>query len=298
MSLPRQDGPDKVTGRTRYAGDQVVAGMLYARLVLSPYAHARILHIDTSAARSMPGVVAVFTAATLGMAQGDSLSRAQSPLAQQEVLWCGHPVAVVVGETEAFAEDGAAAVEVDYEPLPAAIEPEAPPAPVSPPAHIYQEVEAAEEIRWLVSRKQPRSRQKKGRRKCQTVPTHDDGQYSRKVSPGRGGGRRNYRTTSVFTESDMEPNRSPLSPVRWVITWCVGPALRDCSVSFSRCQYALAMPEQQIWVEPVPIGGGLAGRNPCLSHWHIVAFCFSCPAMRLVYTRQDELLAGTRLRKW
>src|SRR5438270_10685847 len=124
-SLPRQDGPDKVTGYARYAGDQMLPGMLYARLVTSPYAHARILRIDTSAALSLPGVLAVFTAETLLMAQADALSRAQCPLAQQEVLWCGHPVAVVVGETEALAEDGADAVEVDYEPLPAVIEPEA-----------------------------------------------------------------------------------------------------------------------------------------------------------------------------
>src|SRR5690242_15531719 len=117
-SLPRQDGPDKVTGRARYAGDQVLPGMLFARLVTSPYAHARILQIDASAALSIPGVVAVFTAETLPMAQADPLSRAQCPLAQQEVLWCGHPVALVVGETENLAEDGAAAVEVDYDPLP------------------------------------------------------------------------------------------------------------------------------------------------------------------------------------
>src|SRR3954452_6400774 len=68
-SLPRQDGPDKVTGRARYAGDQALPGMLSARLVTSPYAHARILNIDTSATLSIPGVVAAFTAETLGMAQ-------------------------------------------------------------------------------------------------------------------------------------------------------------------------------------------------------------------------------------
>ena len=65
MSLPRQDGPDKVAGCARYAGDQVVPGMLYARLVLSPYAHARILTIETSTAMAVPEVVAVFTAETL-----------------------------------------------------------------------------------------------------------------------------------------------------------------------------------------------------------------------------------------
>src|SRR5438445_11950310 len=88
-SFPRQDGPDKITGRARYAGDQVLPGMLYARLVTSPYAHARILNINTAAALAVPGVVAVFTSETLGMAQADPLSRAQSPLAQQEVVWCG-----------------------------------------------------------------------------------------------------------------------------------------------------------------------------------------------------------------
>src|SRR5260221_4086901 len=142
MSLPRQDGPDKVTGRTRYAGDQVLPGLLYARLVMSPYAHARILNINASAALSLPGIVAVFTANTLGMAQADPLSRAQSPLAQQEVLWCGHPVAVVVGETEALAEDGAAAVEVDYDPLPVVIDPEGAIRPDSPPVRSHSEISA------------------------------------------------------------------------------------------------------------------------------------------------------------
>src|SRR6266852_4522430 len=142
-SLPRQDGPDKVTGRARYAGDQALPGLLYARLVTSPYAHAYILNIDTSAALAVPGVVAAFSAETLGMAQADPLSRSQTPLAQQEVWWCGHPVAIVVGETEASAEDGAAAVEVDYDPLPVVIDPEAALQPDSPLARSRREAEAA-----------------------------------------------------------------------------------------------------------------------------------------------------------
>src|SRR5437763_12162449 len=124
-SLPRPDGPDKVTGRARYTADQTLPGMLYARLVTSPYAHALILNIDTSAALSVPGVVAVFTSEMLGMADAaDVSSRSQSPLAEQEVLWCGHPVAIVVGETEASARDGADAVEGDYDPLPMVVEPD------------------------------------------------------------------------------------------------------------------------------------------------------------------------------
>src|SRR5215468_8106584 len=141
-SLPRQDGPDKVTGRARYAGDQALPGMLYACLVTSPYAHARFLNVDTSAALSIPGVVAAFTAETLQMAQASLLSRAQSPLAMHEVVWCGHPVAIVVGETEASAEDGAASVEVDYEPLPVVIDPEDALRVDSPPVRFSNETSA------------------------------------------------------------------------------------------------------------------------------------------------------------
>ena len=63
------DGMEKVTGRARYAGDVSLPGMLYARPVLSPYAHARLVSIDTSAARQLPGVVAVL--ARLGVVPRD-----------------------------------------------------------------------------------------------------------------------------------------------------------------------------------------------------------------------------------
>src|SRR5438270_9642399 len=134
----RQDGYDKLVGRTRYAGDLPVAGLLHARLVLSPYAHARIVNIDTSGALAVPGVKAVYTSETLGMANRDSSSRSQSPLAQQEALWCGHPVAIVLAETEAAAEDGVAAVNVEYDPLPPVIDPIAAMQPEAPAARISE----------------------------------------------------------------------------------------------------------------------------------------------------------------
>ncbi len=119
----RQDGYDKLVGRTRYVGDLAFAGLLHARLVLSPYAHARIVSIDTSAALEIPGVKAVYTSETLGISDPESSARTQSPLASKEALWCGHPVAIVLAETEAAAEDGVAAVDVEYEPLEVVIDP-------------------------------------------------------------------------------------------------------------------------------------------------------------------------------
>src|SRR5438128_7809283 len=109
-------------------------GLLHARLVLSPCAHARIVKIDTAPALEVPGVKAVYTSETLGMANRDSASRAQAPLARNEVLWRGHPVAIVLAETEAAAEDGVAAVDVDYEPLPVVLDPVAALQPGAPVA--------------------------------------------------------------------------------------------------------------------------------------------------------------------
>ena len=121
-SIRRLDGGEKVTGLTRFAGDLQLSRMLHARLVLSPHAHARIVRIDGNEAASRPGVLGVFGAADLGLANVDPTARSKSPLALDHALFVGHPVAAVVAETAAIAEDAAALVEVEYEPLPAALD--------------------------------------------------------------------------------------------------------------------------------------------------------------------------------
>src|SRR3954454_20363612 len=111
----RRDGEAKVRGTTRYVGDMPVHGLLHARPVLAAEAHARITGIDTSAALAVPGVVAVLTANDLPLAGGSG--GAARPPAPEEIVWSGQPVALVVAESEAAAEDGAALVSVDAEPL-------------------------------------------------------------------------------------------------------------------------------------------------------------------------------------
>ena len=125
VSRPRIDSREKVTGATQYAADVVVParGLLHARLVLSPYAHARLGAIDAAGALGVPGVVAVLTADDLPIrATGEG--RMYGPLAQTEVLFAGQPVATVVAESETAAQDGVDAVLVDYEPLTIAMDPE------------------------------------------------------------------------------------------------------------------------------------------------------------------------------
>ena len=116
VSRRRVDGEAKVRGATRYAADVPVPGVLHARLVLSTEAHARITGIETDAARAIPGVVAVLTAEDLPVSP-TAPGRAGEPLAREEVVFAGQPVAMVVAESEAAATDGVDAVVVGLEPL-------------------------------------------------------------------------------------------------------------------------------------------------------------------------------------
>jgi CO/xanthine dehydrogenase Mo-binding subunit len=122
VARPRPDAPAKVRGATRYAADRTPRGLLYARLVLSQRAHARILRIDTTAALAMPGVVAVLTAADLPI-RAKGTDRLVRPLARGEVVFAGEPVALVVAESVAAATDAAEIVDVQLDPLPVVLDP-------------------------------------------------------------------------------------------------------------------------------------------------------------------------------
>ena len=275
-SLPRLDGPDKVTGRARYAGDQLLPGMLYARLVLSPYAHARILSIDTSDVLAVPGVVAVFTAETLGMGHPDSQSRSQSPLAHREVLWCGHPVAVVVGETEASAEDGAAILDVEYEPLPVVIDPEAAIQPDSPLAYVdraFSTNTGGSEHNIILTSPVRAGDIEAGLREAEVVVELS------------------YRTHPVH-QSYMEPHSvtvAPGSSDHDLVIWSSTQGLFNVRSTVAR---ALAMPERQVHVEPVFIGGGFGGKETLLEPLAAAVAARLRRPVRLIYTRQEDLLAG------
>jgi aerobic carbon-monoxide dehydrogenase large subunit len=114
--------------------DDINEGALESCLVRSPFAHARIKSIDVSAARALPGVVAVYVAADLPFGQTDlpiliphpnlTHGRTQRCLASTVVRYVGEAVAFVVAENRYIAEDAADLVEVDYEPLPVVITPE------------------------------------------------------------------------------------------------------------------------------------------------------------------------------
>ncbi|HEV8343088.1 MAG TPA: xanthine dehydrogenase family protein molybdopterin-binding subunit [Candidatus Binatia bacterium] len=118
-SVPRRDGTAKVTGKATYVSDVQLPGMAYAKVLRSPYAHARIASIDTTRAASRPGVFAVLTGNDLmGLDPYYGHAVKDHPLiAIQRVRFAGEPVAAVIAESEGRASEALADIEVEYEEL-------------------------------------------------------------------------------------------------------------------------------------------------------------------------------------
>jgi carbon-monoxide dehydrogenase large subunit len=136
--VARKEDKRFITGRGRYTDDMSVPNMAYAAFVRSPHAHAKIKGIDTAPAEKMPGVIKVLTGAELAADGIGNLicgwmikSRDGSPmnmgaypaLAKEVVRYVGQAVAIVVAETRGQARDAADAVAVDWEELPAVVDP-------------------------------------------------------------------------------------------------------------------------------------------------------------------------------
>jgi xanthine dehydrogenase molybdenum-binding subunit len=131
--LPRVDARERVTGGAIYPADFKLAGLVHAKMLRSPHAHARIRRIDTSRAEALQGVLAVVTYADfpelplgasipMGEAGYDMWMVAQINMARGKVLWFGQPVAAVAAVDLHVAEAALALIEVDYEPLPAVVD--------------------------------------------------------------------------------------------------------------------------------------------------------------------------------
>ncbi len=131
----RQETPDKVAGRTVYAGDIYLPGMLYGVALRSPFPHARIANIDATAALALPGVRAVLTAADLPARRLGERTKDQLVLASGKVRFVGERVAAVAAESEDLARRAAELIRIDYEPMPAVFEIEEAMRPDAPLVH-------------------------------------------------------------------------------------------------------------------------------------------------------------------
>ncbi|MDP9284817.1 MAG: xanthine dehydrogenase family protein molybdopterin-binding subunit [Actinomycetota bacterium] len=146
QSVPRKEDHKLLVGQGTFVDNMTPVGTVFLAVVRSPYAHARIVNVDTDAARSAPGVVAAFSGAELAEDWKASLPTAwlpteetnapdHKPLAVDKARYAGDAVAVVVADSRAAAKDAAELVEVEYDPLDAVVDPEAALADGAPLVH-------------------------------------------------------------------------------------------------------------------------------------------------------------------
>src|SRR5947208_11613494 len=138
-TTPRIDAYERVTGQAKYTGDIQLPGMLYARVLRSPHPHARIIRIDTSKARALPGVKAIATHENCQVVWGagsisggaqyndeiKKITKHRRYAFNNPVRFAGEPVAAVAAVDRHVAEDALQLIAVDYEVLPFVLDQEA-----------------------------------------------------------------------------------------------------------------------------------------------------------------------------
>src|SRR5579864_331945 len=286
----RADAPERLTGRLRFTNDLLLPGALHVRFVRSPHAAARVLSVDPSAALEIPGVHAVLTARDLPVPDIKSAVEARRILlALDDVLYAGQPVAAVLAESEAIAEDGVQAVNVDYEPLPAAVD-----------------------VLDAMSMDAPVVRQKREQDESelaihgaatggQAVDEPAGPNVSNRVQFKRGDVETGLREADLVVEREFRTS--------WVHQGYMEP--QSCTAGtdphgnlvvyastqgmfFVREQVArvLGLPDHQVKVEAMPVGGGFGGKvglvEPTVA---ALALAVGRP-VRLAYSRMDEFVAA------
>ncbi len=290
LRRPRLDAPQKVRGETRYAADLSPPGLLHARLVLSYEPHALLRRIDAQAALALPGVVAVLAAGDLPLA-GAGSDRAAEPLAREEVVFTGQPVAMVVAESEAAAEDGAEAVAVEYDPLPAVVDLEQAMAPGAPLARrqagegatdlesIHAEAGAAastEEEEPLSANVLKRIRRREGDvtsslAECDVVCSGT------------------FRTPWVY-QAYMEPQVA----TAWIDpdgTLVVTASTQGAFVTRSELARVLGLPLDRVRVQAAPLGGAFGGKFALIEPLAAAAALALRRPVRLALTRSEDFAA-------
>src|SRR5881409_2020156 len=133
-TVPKRDGAEKVTGRTRYLHDLALPRLAHGKIVRARHPHARLVRVDTRRAAALPGVLAVLTAEDV---QQDrfGFARDQTALKAGKVRCIRDEIAAVAAETPALAEEAAALIEVEYDELPAVFAPQAAVRPDAPRVH-------------------------------------------------------------------------------------------------------------------------------------------------------------------
>ena len=295
VARPRPDAPPKVRGATRYAADRAHTGLLHARLVLATHAHARIAAIDATAALAMPGIVAVLTAADLPIT-ATGRDRLSNPLARSEVVFAGQPVALVVGRSQAEAEDAAELVDVRLEPLPVVLDPEAAMEPDSPLA--WQELAAEGDRRDSMD---AQTHAGVGGGADEAIETEElsvnvvgrsrywDGDVDAAFA-GAAVVREGRFTTSWIHQGYLEPQAC----TAWLDeddTLVVESATQSLFGTRNEVAKALGLPQRRVRAVAITLGGAFGGKWPLFDTLVAAAAMRLRRPVRLVVTRAEDFAA-------
>ena len=292
LAIPRPDGPEKVTGQVQYVADIKPKGMLHAKLLRSPHAHARIVKIDTTRAKALPGVRAVLSARDIPELKRKAATRAHAMLAIDRVVFFGQPVAAVAADELAIAEEACDLIDVQYEVLPAAVDPiKAMQVGAPPVADAGTEADTSEAL----------AHSGVAVAKTTAAPTKAVN-ISQQAKLGRGDVAKAFAESDVIVEKTYRVpmvHQGYLEPHAVLAQWDTNGQLTLYSStqgSFNtRSEVAdvLHIEENQIKVIPVECGGGFGGkiRALCEPITAILARVTRRP-VRYVMTRREELDAG------
>jgi CO/xanthine dehydrogenase Mo-binding subunit len=292
LAIPRADGAEKVTGRTEYVADLKPKGMLHAKLLRSPHAHARIRRIDTSKAKTLPGVRAVLTAKDIPTLKRKAPTRAHAVLAIDRVVFVGQPVAAVAADEMAIAEEALDLIEVEYEVLPAAVDPLDSMQPGAPPvAEAGTEADTSEA---LAHSGVAATKSQAGPPKAVNIA------QQAKLQRGDLG--------KAFAESDVVVEKTYRVPMvhqgylephavlaQWDTTGVLTLWASTQGIFNTRSEVAdiLGLEENQVRVIPMECGGGFGGKIRALCEPITAALARATGRpVRYVMTRREELEAG------
>jgi 4-hydroxybenzoyl-CoA reductase alpha subunit len=269
--LPRIDSVDKVTGTAAYLGDLKIPGLLWGKILRSPYPHARILKVDTSRAERLPGVRAVATgrdthAIRLGVVQKMAN---KSPLAEDKVRFIGDEIAAVAADDEDIAEEALDLIEVEYEELPAVFDP----------------IEAM---------------------KSEAIKIHEEGNVAvhRSTTYGDSDMEKAFKESDHIFEDRFETQARPhccsepngciahFDQTGKLTLWATTQWPHPLRMLLAD---TLGIPFSKIRVIKVAMGGGFGGRGDAIDPIHIVGYVLSKKAnrpVRVVYTHDEQLTTG------
>jgi CO/xanthine dehydrogenase Mo-binding subunit len=291
ISIPRPDGPEKVTGRVQYVADIQAKGLLHAKLLRSPHAHAKIVSIDTSAAKALPGVRAVLTAKDIPHLKKKAPTRAHAVLAIDRVVFMGQPVAAVAADEPSIAEEALDLIKVEYQVLAASIDPLKAMLPGAPPvADAGTEADTSEALAHSAVAIA------KSEAPAKAVNISQQARLTR-GDPAKGFAQSDHILEKTYRVPMV--HQGYLEPHAVLAEWDRNGLLTlwaSTQGSFNtRSEVAdvLGIPENQIRVIPVECGGGFGGkiRALCEPITAVLAQVTKRP-VRYVMTRREELQAG------